>query len=75
MTIILKKEEKAQIISSHIKNLNYQKYNLGIDLLQENAKASPSQSALENFNTQISDVENQIAALETELAAVNALAE
>jgi hypothetical protein len=75
MTIILKKEEKAQIISSHIKNLNYQKYNLGIDLLQENAKTSPSQSALENFNTQISEVENQIEALETELVAVNALAE
>lgn len=75
MTIILKKEEKAQIISSHIKNLNYQKYNLEIDLLQENAKTSPSQSALENFNTQISEVENQIEALETELVAVNALAE
>ena len=75
MTIILKKEEKAQIISSHIKNLSYQKYNLEIDLLQENAKISPSQSALENFNKQISEVENQVEALETELIAVNALAE
>ena len=75
MTIILKKEEKAQIISSHIKNLNYQKYNLEIDLLQENAKESPSQSALENFNKQITEVENQKTALETELTAVNALAE
>jgi type I restriction-modification system DNA methylase subunit len=75
MAINLKKEEKAQIISSHIKNLSYQKYNLEIDLLQENAKASPSQSSLENFNTQISEVENQIEALETELVAVNALAE
>lgn len=75
MTINLKKEEKAQIISSHIKNLNYQKYNLEIDLLQENAKESPSQSALENFNTQITDVENQTTALQTELTAVNALIE
>jgi hypothetical protein len=75
MTINLKKEEKAQIISSHIKNLNYQKYNLEIDLLQENAKESPSQSALENFNKQITEVENQKVALETELTTVNALAE
>jgi hypothetical protein len=75
MTINLKKEEKAQIISSHIKNLNYQKYNLEIDLLQENAKESPSQSALENFNKQITDVENQTTALQTELTAVNALTE
>jgi ubiquinone biosynthesis protein UbiJ len=75
MTTILTKEEKAQIISSHIKNLSYTRYNLEIDIIQENAKVTPSASALTNFNSQIDEVENQIAALETQLAAVNALTE
>jgi hypothetical protein len=75
MTINLTKEEKAQIISSHIKNLNYTKYNLEIDIIQENARIEPSESALTNFNSQIDEVEDQIAALETQLTAVNALTE
>jgi outer membrane murein-binding lipoprotein Lpp len=75
MTIQLTKEEKAQIISSHIKNLNYTKYNLEIDILQENAKSSPLQSSLSNLNTQIDEVENQLDALQAELASVNALTE
>jgi hypothetical protein len=75
MTINLTKEEKAQIISSHIKNLNYTKYNLEIDIVQENAKTTPSESALTNFNTQTDEVENQISALEAQLTAVNALTE
>jgi hypothetical protein len=75
MTINLTKEEKAQIISSHIKNLNYTKYNLEIDILQENAKSSPLQSSLSNLNTQIDEVENQLDALQAELASVNALTE
>jgi hypothetical protein len=75
MTINLTKEEKAQIISSHIKSVNYSKYNLEIDIIQENAKSSPSQSALNNFNTQIEEAEDQISALQAELTAVNALTE
>ena len=75
MTTMLTKEEKAQIISSHIKNLNYTRYNLEIDIIQENAKVSPSSSALTSFNAQIDEVDNQIAALQTQLTAVNALTE
>jgi hypothetical protein len=75
MTINLTKEEKAQIISSHIKNLNYTKYNLEIDILQENAKVTPSASAISNYNVQVDEVDDQIAALQTQLTAVNALTE
>jgi hypothetical protein len=75
MTINLTKEEKVQIISSHIKSLSYTKYNLEIDIIQENAKVTPSASALNNFNSQIDEAEGQIAALQTELSAVNALTE
>jgi hypothetical protein len=75
MTINLTKEEKAQIISSHLKNLNYTKYNLEIDIIQENAKDSPSSSSINNFNSQVDEVDNQILALETKLAEVNATTE
>lgn len=75
MTINLTKEEKAQIINSHIRSLAYTKYNLDIDILQENAKLNPETSVLANLNSQIDEVDDQLTALQTELAAVQALAE
>lgn len=75
MTINLTKEEKAQIIGSHIRNLKYTRYNLEMDVLKENAKNNPSDSAVAGFNTQIDEVDEQISTLESELTAVNALAE
>ena len=73
MTIQLTKEEKAQIINNHIKSLSYTKYNLEIDILQENAKAVPVASSISAFEDQIEDIEGQISALNTQLTAVNAL--
>jgi hypothetical protein len=75
MTIQLNKEEKAQIINNHIKSLAYTRYNLEIDLVQENAKAAPIASSISAFEDQIEDVDGQIEALNTKLTAVNALAE
>jgi len=75
MTIELTKEEKAQIINNHIKSLSYTKYNLEIDILQENAKDAPVASSISAFQDQITDIDGQIAALNTRLTAVNALAE
>ena len=75
MTIQLTKDEKAQIINNHIKSLSYTKYNLEIDILQENAKAAPVASSVTAFEHQIEDIDNQILALNTKLTAVNALPE
>ena len=75
MTIQLTKDEKAQIINSHIKSLAYTKYNLEIDVVQENSKSAPVASSITAFETQIQDIQGQIAALNTELTKVNALAE
>ena len=75
MTIELTKEEKAQIINNHIKNLSYTRYNLEIDVVAENAKAAPVASSISAFENQIEDIDGQIAALNTQLTAVNALAE
>jgi len=75
MTIQLTKDQKAQIINNHIQSLSYTKYNLEIDILQENAKAVPMESSITAFETQIEDVDGQILALNAKLTAVNALAE
>ena len=71
----LSKEEKAQIITSHLRSLAYNKYGLEIDILQENAKSSPNSEVLTNISNQIDEVDLQIAPLNAELATVNALAE
>jgi hypothetical protein len=75
MTIQLTKEEKAQIITSHIRNLTYSRYNLEVDIIQENAKSSPSTASINSINVQIDELDDQILALNTELTAVNALVE
>lgn len=75
MTIQLSKEEKIQIINNHIKSLFYTKYNLEIDILQENAKSAPVLSSITAFENQVEDIQGQISALNTELTAAKALAE
>lgn len=71
----LNKDEKAQIISSHLKSLAYSKYNLEIDTLQENSKSSPNADVLTSISNQSAEVDAQIAALTAELAEVEALTE
>lgn len=70
MALELSKEEKTQIINSHKRNLVYNKYNLEVDIIQENAKAQPNTSGITNIQAQITDIENQIAALDAELTTV-----
>lgn len=72
MTVELGKEEKAQIINSHKRTLAYNKYNLEIDILQENAKSNPSATGIANIQAQISDINNQVSALDAELTVVEA---
>lgn len=67
MTIELTTEEKTAIIDSHIKNCKYNQYNIRVSLVEENAKASPDQKAIDNLNQQLTDSNNQIAALQKEI--------
>jgi len=67
MTTLLSNEEKAGIINQHLKNLHYNKFNLEISVVEENAKVTPETAALANFNTQIADFNSRITALEAEL--------
>lgn len=71
----LSKEEKIQIINSHKRNLEYRKYGLELDVMEESAKSSPNSDAVNVFQTSISDINDQLAVLNSELATVNALTE
>ena len=72
MSVELSKEEKIQIIYSHQRNLEYSKYSLEIDILQENAKTTPSETAVASLQLLIAEVSTQISVLDAELAAVSA---
>ena len=71
----LTKAEKIQIIESHKKNLDYNRYNLEISVIQENAKSNPDSLTIADLNAKIDEIDDQLAALNTEIATVNALAE
>lgn len=67
---LLTNEEKINIINSHMKNLGYNKFNLEVSVIEENAKTSPVAETLSSLNSQISEINAQITALETELASL-----
>jgi len=72
MAIELTNEEKTSIVNSHLKNLVYNKYNLTISVIEENAKISPNSETLSSLNSQISEIDDQMAALQAELASLTA---
>ena len=68
MTTLLSNEEKTGIINQHLKNLHYNKFNIEISIVEENAKVTPEAEALTNLNTQLADFDSRIEALDAELA-------
>jgi F0F1-type ATP synthase delta subunit len=71
----LTKEDKIQIISTHLRNVEYRKYGVELDIMVEQAKATPVAEALAKYQEYLDEANNQIEVLNTELAAVNALTE
>ena len=64
----LTNKDRVQVINSRMKSLEYNKYNVEIDIIVENAKALPSSQSILVLNSSLGDVDAQIAALNTELA-------
>ena len=67
----LSNEEKISIIESHLRTLGYSKYNLEVNLMEEEAATTPVADAIASINAQISSVNKKIAALTTELATLS----
>ena len=67
---VLTNEEKSSIIESHLRTLGYSKYNLQVNLMEEEAAETPSPDAIASVNAQIASVNKKIEALVEELTAL-----
>lgn len=64
---ILTDSERATAIRSKIKGMQYNKYNIELDLLAENAVSNPNTNQISEWERQLADINARQAALETEL--------
>lgn len=72
---MLTKTDKLEVINSRLRQLEYRKYGLQLDAIVENSKTNPDQNAYNVVQDAIEEVDNQISALNSEMSAVNELAE
>jgi CII-binding regulator of phage lambda lysogenization HflD len=63
-------QDQLTILNSHLKNLNFNAYNLQISLLEENAKTTPDANAIASINAQLADIAKQVAAIEEQVTTV-----
>lgn len=64
-------EDKIAVIHSHIKNINYNKFNAELVIVEENASSSPDAAKISDANASITEAEAQIAALEAQIEALS----
>jgi hypothetical protein len=67
---MLSNEDKLAIINSHKKNIEFNKYNIQISIIEESAIDNPSQETLASLNSQIEDYNDKLAALDAEIASL-----
>ena len=63
-------EEKIAVINSHVKNVQYTKYNALISLVAENALETPDAEKVSSANEVIAKADLQLAALQAEIDAL-----
>jgi len=71
MTTQLTNEEKASIVNQHKRNVENQKYNLELSIMQENAVTVPNEDLISSLNSQKADLDKKIAALDAELVTLS----
>jgi len=63
---MLNNEEKISVVDSRIRSLEYNKYNLQLSLIEENAVSIPNEDSIESIENQMNLVNLKIAALQLE---------
>lgn len=63
--------EKIAVISSHIKNINYNKFNAELIIVEEGATATPDSVKISDANAQIAAAEAQVLALQAQIEALS----
>jgi hypothetical protein len=69
---MLTNEDKAAVVSQHIRNVDLNAYNLELSLIEANAKSSPDQTSIDSINAQLTDLTAQKTALQAELTSLQA---
>lgn len=64
-------EEKIAVINSHIKNINYNKFNAELVIVEQNASSQPSSTKISDANATIAESNAQITALEAQIEALS----
>ena len=72
---ILTKTDKLQLITSHQRSIEYSKYGLELDILQENAKSVSNQEEISRLEDLVDEADRQLAALNAERVSVEAIVE
>lgn len=67
MAYELTADEKRGIVNSQIRNVLYRKYTAEVELIVENAVATPNDQKISDLNSEIAKCEDQYDALTTEL--------
>lgn len=67
----LSNEEKSSVITTHLRNLSYSKYNTEVSIIEEESLAAPSQETLNQLNAQLAGIDTKIAALLVELESLD----
>jgi len=72
---ILTKTDKLQLITSHQRSIEYSKYGLELDIIQENAKSVKNQEEISRLEDLVDEANKQLAALNAERTSVEAIVE
>lgn len=64
---LLTNDEKIGIANQHLKNLQYNRYNLELSLKEENALDTPNAASVADVQLQITSIDAKIAAIEEEI--------
>ncbi len=70
MVYELSNEEKISIIEQHLKNLEYNRYNLAVSMIELNAGTNPKSESIEELQSDIDSIVSQQTALAAELASL-----
>jgi len=71
MVYTLSNEEKISIIEQHLKNLEYNRYNLEISMIEITSATAPKEESVENLQAEIDSIASQQSALAAELASLS----
>lgn len=67
---MLSNEEKLGLAQQHKRNLGYNKYNLELTLIEENAITSPDTEVVNSLTNQIAELDKKITAIDAEIASL-----